>query len=107
MTSEDDLSGYSLVVSFSNLYPTMPEEAAFCHGVEFGGLWRDMTQGSKAEIKATTHAVNRTVIARAAAAQGWELSVRGSEIDGWDYTVLRKVAAARSNPHGLHVVKTT
>jgi hypothetical protein len=95
---------YALVLSFSGLYPTMPEEHAFVHGVQFGELWHRMSRGDEAEIEATTHEANREVIARAAAAKGWELEVKPSGTPTWDFTTLRKVKTARPNPHGLRAV---
>jgi hypothetical protein len=104
--TSDNETGWGLVVSFSGLYPTMAEEHAFVHGVEFGALdWR-MEHGQEAEIRLPTHTANRKVIQRAAATRGWEVASKPSEIEGWDYTELRKVAAQkRPNPHGLRVVK--
>ena len=96
---------YELVLSFSGLYPTMPEEHAFTHGVEFGGLWHRMLSGAEAEIEAVTHTDNRAVIERAAAAKGWEVEFKPCEIEGWDYTILRKTRPERTNPHGLRVVQ--
>ncbi len=87
---------YSLVLSFANLYPTMPEEHAFVHGVEFGGLWARIANGAEAEIEMTTHEHNREVIARAAAAKGWDLECNPSGVEGWDFTTLRaRCRAAR------------
>ena len=88
MTTEDEL-GYAMVLSFSELYQTMPEERAFCHGVEFGEIWHRMSTGNEAEIEKTTHTENREVIARAAAAKGWDVEVAPSNRTGWDFTTLR------------------
>lgn len=100
----DDETTYGLVLSFSGLYETMPEEHAFVHGVEFGQLWARMASGAEAEIETTTHEANREVIARAAAAKGWELDCTPSGTPTWDFTTLRKVRAEKPNPHGLRVV---
>lgn len=100
----DEETSYGLVLSFFGLYPTMPEEHAFVHGVEFGGLWARMSSGAEAEIEATTHEANREVIARAAAAKGWEVECHSSGTATWDYTKLRKIKSERGNPHGLRVV---
>lgn len=62
----EEETSYDLVLSFSGLYETMPEEYAFVHGVEFGQLWSRMASGAEAEIEVTTHEANREVIARAA-----------------------------------------
>ena len=106
--ADDEEGGYSLVLSFSDLYLTMAEEHAFCHGVEFAGLWHRMRDGREAEIEATTHRANRAIIERAAAKEGWQVEFIPTppEVsDDWDVTVLRKVASERANPHGLRVVK--
>jgi hypothetical protein len=96
---------YGLLLSFKGLYPTMPEDNAFCHGVEFGEILHRMRSGTEAEIKKTTYAANRTVVERAAASQGWEVEFLPSGVEGWDFTKLTKVKAERANPHGLRVVK--
>lgn len=103
--SEEAEAGWGLVLSFSGLYQTMPEEHAFVHGVEFGQLWHRMSSGAEAEIETATHTENRTVIERAAAAKGWHAEIKPSDVPGWDLTVLRKVRAERINPHGLKVVQ--
>ena len=100
----DDETQYGLVLSFSGLYQTMPEEHAFVHGVEFGQLWFRMSSGDEAEIDTVTHTENRTVIERAAAAKGWEAEIKASDVTGWDYTKLKKVRAEKLNPHGLRVI---
>ncbi len=97
--------GYGLVLSFAGLYPTMPEEHAFVHGVELGKLYEQMTAGLVAEIETVTHAENREIIARAAASLGWELECTPSEVAGWDLTKLAKTRVSRPNPHGLRVAK--
>lgn len=98
-------AGYDLVLSFSGLYQTMPEEHAFVHGVEFGQLWARMEAGAEAEIETVTHEANREIIARAAAAKGWELERKPSDTPTWDFTTLRKARAEKANPHGLRVVQ--
>lgn len=103
--AEDTETSYGLVLSFTDLYPTMPEEHAFVHGVEFGELWSRMSSGAEAEIETTTHEKNREVIARAAAAKGWEVECKPSGTPTWDFTTLRKVRVEKSNPHGLRVVQ--
>ena len=105
--SDYSAGGYRLVLSFDGLYPTMAEEHAFCHGVEFAGLWQRMRAGQEAEIEATTHRANRTIIERAAAKEGWQVEFIPTppEVsDDWDVAVLRKVRSERDNPHGLRVV---
>ena len=102
--SDDNETTYGLVLSFRGLYATMPEEHAFVHGFEMGGLWHRMENGTEAEIGITTHEANREVIARAAAAKGWELECKPSGTPTWDYTTLRKTKAEKPNPHGLRVV---
>lgn len=96
--------GYSLVLSFAGLYPTMAEEHAFCHGVEFAGLYHKMREGQSAEIDATTHPENRTIIERAAAKEGWDVEFKPSLVEGWEHTKLTKRRPVRDNPHGLRVV---
>lgn len=105
MTNEDETPSYGLVLSFSGLYPTMPEERAFVHGVEFGQIWLRMSSGEEAEIETVTHTENRTVIERAAAAKGWDAEIKPSDVTGWDLTKLVKVRAEKLNPHGLRVVR--
>lgn len=103
--SDDSSTSYGLVVSFSGLYQTMPEEHAFVHGVEFGRIWHRMSSGAEAEIEETTHVENRTVIERAAASQGWHAEIKPSGTLGWDYAKLTKTKTLdRPNPHGLRVV---
>lgn len=105
-------TGYDLVVSFSGLYATMPEEHAFVNGCEFGQLWNRMTNGSEAEIEGTFHAANRTVIERACTSQGWDVAFTdskddsGQSYDEWVFAKLKKVKAASPNPHGLRIVKS-
>lgn len=104
MSDEEAGGGYSLILSFGGLYPTMAEERAFCHGVEFADLWRRMRDGNEAEIETTTHAENRAIIYRAAASQGWDVEIVPSEVEGWDTTKLRKARSERHNPHGLRLI---
>ncbi len=105
MTDIDFGASYELVLSFSDIFPTMAEERAFTHGFAFAGIWQRMRSGNEAEIEETTRIENRTIIARAAAAQGWELVVEPTDVDGWDTTKLAKVRSERSNPHGLRVIE--
>ncbi|ADJ21944.1 hypothetical protein Hden_1537 [Hyphomicrobium denitrificans ATCC 51888] len=103
-------TAYDLVVSFSGLYGTMPEEHAFVHGCEFGQLWQRMTSGSEAEIEGTFHSANRVVIERACVSQGWSAEFEdakdddGKSYDEWLFVKLKKVKSASHNPHGLRVV---
>lgn len=101
MADEDDKSAtYGLVVAFPDPSPS------FVHGFEAGGLWEKLKNGETAEIQATTHVENREVIARMADAEGWEIEVKPTEVEGWDFTKLEKKRPAREkpNPHGLRVV---
>lgn len=98
--SDDD---YSMILSLANLYPTVAEEHAFIHGLEFGGIYGRMRSGNEAEIEETTHVANREVFQRAAAAEGWTIEVT-PHCDTWDQTKLIKTGEAKSNPHGLRVV---
>ena len=93
--------GYGLIVSFPDGSPN------FVNGFEAGALWNRLTSGTEAEISLTTHAVNRVVIARMADAQGWDVEVTQSPVEGWDFTKLekRKPARERPNPHGLRLVQ--
>ena len=100
----DESASYSLLLSFSGLYQTMPEEHAFVHGVEFGGLWAQMRSGTTADIEQTCHVANRTVIERAAASQGWTAEIKPTDYPEWIAVRLMKVASAKPNPHGLRVV---
>ena len=102
--TEDDGTTFGLVLSFSGLYQTMPEEHAFVHGVEFGGLWAAMTAGQAAEIEKTVHTVNREIIERAAVSQGWVAEFKTTTIPEWLECTLTKTASAKPNPHGLRVV---
>lgn len=97
-------TSYGLVLSFTGLYESIEEEHAFVHGFEAGKIWTRMKSGLEAEIEATTHAVNRVVIERAAIADGWVCEIKPTGTEGWDYINLRKVSAAKINPHGLRVV---
>ena len=99
-----DETSYGLVLSFSGLYENMPEEHAFVHGVEFGGLWARMKSGDEAEIDATAHLANKTVIERAAVSQGWDLECLDAGDGCWMTIKLTKVRSERTNPHGLRVV---
>lgn len=92
--------GYELVVAFPDDSPS------FCYGFEAGGLWERMKRGDVAEIEVTTRNENHEVIARMGVALGWTVAVKPSEVDGWDYTTLTKVAPApeRANPHGLRII---
>jgi hypothetical protein len=56
-------------------------------------------------LRRRPHEKNREVIARAAAAKGWEVECKPSGTPTWDFTTLRKVRAEKPNPHGLRVVK--
>lgn len=103
ITEQD--GGYGLVVSFSGLYSTDAEERAFVHGVEFGRLWHRMRSGQEAEMEETVHTVNRGVIERAAASQGWDVEFRDSGEPSWLFMILRKTKPERRNPHGLRAVK--
>ena len=102
--SDQQKDGYVLLLSFEGLYPTMAEEHAFVHGVEFNEIWRRMRDGKEAEIDTATHVENRIVIYRAAASQGWDVEIVPSEIEGWDTTKLRKARSERHNPHGLRLI---
>lgn len=109
--SDGQSTGFGLVLSFSGLYPTMAEEHAFVHGVEFGKLWERMVGGSESEIEGTFHAANRMIIERASASQGWDCEIRdatdeaGSSYSEWLFVKLTKTRAAKPNPHGLKVIK--
>jgi hypothetical protein len=106
MTDEtpDDTASYGLVLSFSGLYQTMPEEHAFVHGVEFGGLWARMWAGTEAEIEETVHATNRQIIERAAASQNWTCQFKLTDYPEWQVVAMTKCGVAKNNPHGLRVV---
>lgn len=96
---------YGLILSFAGLYETEEEEHAFVHGVEFQGIWHRMRSGDEAEFETVAHLKNRTVIERAAASQGWELSCQDTHDGCWMMVRLSKVRKARDgNPHGLRVV---
>ena len=100
----DQEAGYSMVLSFEDLYPTVAEESACVHGCEFNEIWRRMRDGKEAEIETATHVENRIIIYRAAASQGWDVEIVPSEIEGWDTTKLRKARSERHNPHGLRLI---
>lgn len=105
MSDDQNETAYGLVLSFDGLYPTMAEEHAFVHGVEFGRLWHRMRSGQEAEIEETVHAANRPTIERAAASQGWEVEFKDAGEPTWLFATLRKVKSERPNPHGLRVVQ--
>lgn len=100
----EDQTSYGLVVGFSGLYPTEAEEFAFVHGVEFGRLWHRMRDGHEAEMEETVHAVNRAVIERACASQGWDVEFRDTSEPSWLFVTLRKARPEKHNPHGLRAV---
>lgn len=112
MSDSSNNSAYGIVMSFSGLFATMPEEHAFVNGCEFGQLWSRMTSGMAAEIEGTFRAANRTVIERACASQGWNVEFTeakddaGNSYDEWVFAKLEKVKGASHNPHGLRVVKS-
>lgn len=104
-----EAAAYGLLISFTGVPFGDSTEHAFVHGAEFGQLWQRMRSGREAEIKGTFHAVNRMAIERAAAADGWscefsEVSYETTTFDDWVNVTLRKIAAAKPNPHGLRVV---
>lgn len=97
----DDPATYGLIVSFTD------KSASFTHGFEAGQIWGAMNYNNVAELELVTHSVNREVIARMCDAEGWEIEeMVPSDVDGWDFTKLRKTKAARvkPNPHGLRIV---
>lgn len=101
---------WGLLLSFSGLYPTMPEEHAFVHGFEFGEIWTRMRGGHEAEIEGTFHTANRTILERACAAGGWNIEIDGCTDESgktygeWMTVKMQKAKAASANPHGLRVV---
>jgi hypothetical protein len=110
--AENNSAGWELVVSFSGLYPTMEQEHAFVHGVEYGMLWNRIQSGQEAEIEGTFHVSNRTVIERTCASQGWDVEfskceAEGQSFDEWLFAKLTKKKAAIHNQHGLRIVGTT
>ncbi len=101
MADIDNTGTHQLIVSFPD------QSASFAYGFEAGKLWADMLAGKSAEIETVTRIENREVIQRMCVAEGWHHEYRSSEIEGWDYTTLRKTKTApvRPNPTGLRVVK--
>lgn len=102
----DESASHALILSFSGLYSTMPEEHAFVHGVEFGRLWDQMRAGRDAEIEQTVHAANRVVIERAAISQGWAVEFKATDYPEWLYVQMTKAGPERRNPHGLKIVQS-
>lgn len=94
---------YGQLLSFNGLQFGESTEHAFVHGVEFGQLWALMRGGTVAEISETIHAINREVVERAAAAEGWTAEFR-DVADGWIVVDMKKSQASRRNPSGLRVV---
>lgn len=94
---------YTLVVSFKDLFRSEPETNAFTLGVEFGMIYRQLTENKLTVIETVTRIENREVLARAAAAHGFDLECMPTEVYGWDSTLLTKRREA--NPPGLRVVK--
>ena len=108
---EGKSANFGLLVSFRDLPFGETTEQAFVHGMELGQLWQRMRSGQEAEIDGTFHSINRTAIERCAVADGWDVEFRaatdetGQSYDGWLFASLKKVANAKTNPHGLRVVK--
>lgn len=106
MAEGSDGSGWGLVLSFSGIDFGDNTEHAFVHGFEAGQIWQRMVAGHEAEIDTTCHKANRTLIERAAAAQGWSADIEDVPGCGDHYIRVRltKTAPAKHNPHGLRVV---
>lgn len=103
---DEQEQGWGLMLSFTGLLETMPEEAAFTHGFEVGGIWQRMRSGLETEVEETVNEANKTIFERAAAGQGW--SIEWVPIsDGYATLKLKKVAASKANPHGLRIVKNS
>lgn len=102
----DDTNAWKPLVSFAGVDYGENTEHAFVHGVEFGMLWQRMQAGTEAEIQMTVHDINRTVIERACAADGWGVTFAPTEppTPGWLVIKAVKQRAARDNPRGLRVV---
>ncbi len=98
--NDPDEGGYALVVSFPD------QSESFALGHESGRLWERMALNLRSEIEETTHTGNREVIRRMADYLGWSVTVTATEIEGWDFTVLRKIKPQRerANPHGLRAI---
>jgi len=101
----DQETSYGLVLSFSGLDYGASAEHAFVHGFEVGQIWQRMRSGAEAEISAMIHTINRVVIERAAAADGWDCEITTTSIPEWSEVALTKRRAAMANPHGFQVVK--
>lgn len=105
------MNEWGLVLSFANLDYGQSTEHAFVNGFEVGEIWARMKSGREAEIEATVHSINVEAFRRAAAADGWDITITASEAEGghapeWSIVKLTKVQAPeRANPHGLRVVK--
>lgn len=101
----DEGASYGLVLSFGGLDFGETTEHAFVHGFELGQIWQRMESGAEAEIEVTIHTINVEALRRAAAADGWSIDVRTTEIDEWSRATMTKGKSLdRANPHGLRVV---
>jgi hypothetical protein len=76
---------YGLVVSFGNYFPTMPEEVAFCLGVEWQMINEALKAGRHMTEQFTVHTVNVPLLARLAKSQGLLMEVSECEpvTEGW------------------------
>jgi hypothetical protein len=79
MSDEQNESAYRLLVSFSGLYPTMPEEHAFVHGYEAGAIFAEMKRPDTLALERTVHARNVEVLRRMCAAEGWAVEFQSTE----------------------------
>ena len=89
---------WGLLVSFTD------ESQSFVAGFEAGGVWSRMRSGNEAEIELSTHTENREVLQRMACAEGWDIVIEPTAIDGWDTTQLTKRHGRQNNPRGLRIV---
>lgn len=94
-----DGGAYHLVLSFPD------QSAPFAHGFEAGMLWQRLKAGEPL-IEVTTRTENAEIVRRMAVAKGYDLSLKASEVEGWDYVRLTvgKAPPKTPNPHGLKAV---
>lgn len=108
--SDDQESGWGLVLSFSGLYPNIEQERAFTYGFEAGQIWMRMKTGTEGEIDIMINEPNRVIVERMCAAEGWDVQFSTTKDEtGIEYPTyldvkMQKRRLAKPNPHGLRVV---
>jgi hypothetical protein len=105
--TEDGLTGYELVVAFTDQSPN------YAHGFEAGKIYERLSrinvgEGSAAAFHTIIHPENAEVLRRIAEAKGWKAVIGPSQEapNDWYTAEFTKVGPSRDkpNPHGLRVV---